>query len=56
LKSLCSATAIIAIPEAARDDYCMSTLITIIVYANSAAEHQLLATRLHRLVWNRSQS
>jgi hypothetical protein len=33
----------------------MDTLVTIIVYANSAAEHQLLATRRHRLVGNRSQ-
>jgi hypothetical protein len=55
LNSLCSATAIIEFPVGARDDYYMSRLVTIILRKNSAAAHQLLATRLHRLVWNRSQ-
>jgi hypothetical protein len=42
-------------PDQACDDDCMSTLITVIVYANSAAEHQLLATPRHRLISKRSQ-
>jgi len=55
LNSLCSATAIIEFPVGARDDYSMSRLVTIILRKHSAAQHQLLATRRHQLVWKRSQ-